>query len=84
MLLVILLIFATMTGEEMSIPQEKGASCANVLLGTVDLPMNLLLIPLEEMPANMEAPAVKTLSTLSVSALLDMLEGSVRQCFQFL
>ena len=41
--------------------------------------MKLPLIPVEGTPASMEAPAIKTLSTLHVSALLDMLEGSVRQ-----
>lgn len=39
------------------------------------LPVKLSLIPVEGTPANMEAPAVKTPSTLSVSVLLVMLEG---------
>lgn len=37
--------------------------------------MKLSLIPVEGTPANMEAPAIKTPSTLSVCALLVMLEG---------
>ena len=41
--------------------------------------MKLSLIPVEGMPTNMEVLAIKTLNTLSVSFLLDMLEGSVRQ-----
>lgn len=36
-------------------------------------------MPVEETPANTGAHAMKTLRTLSVSALLDMLEDSVRQ-----
>lgn len=40
--------------------------------------MNLLLIPVEGIPGNMEAPAIKTRSTLSAFTLLDMSEGSVR------
>lgn len=35
------------------------------------LPVKLSLIPVEGTPANMEAPAVKTPSTLSVSALIE-------------
>ena len=68
-----------MTGEEMSIPQEKGASYANVLLRTEGCPVKLPLIPVEGILAHMEVPAVKTLRTLSVYALLNMLGGSVRQ-----
>jgi hypothetical protein len=41
--------------------------------------VKLSLIPVEGMPTNMEVLAIKTLNTLSVSFLLDMLEGSVRQ-----
>lgn len=39
----------------------------------------MALIPVEGMPPNMDTLAIKTLSTLSVSVLLDMLEGSMRQ-----
>ena len=41
--------------------------------------MKLPLIPVERMLANMKLSAIMALSTLPVSALLDMLEGSVRQ-----
>ena len=41
--------------------------------------MELPLIPGQGTPAHMEAPDIKTLSILSVLALLDMLQGSVRQ-----
>ena len=40
--------------------------------------MKLPPIPVERMLASMEAPATKPQSIPSVSALLDMLEGSVR------
>ena len=36
-------------------------------------------IPMEEMLADMESPVIKDLSTMSVSALLVMLDVSVRQ-----
>lgn len=41
--------------------------------------MKLQLIHLEGMPAYMEAPGIENLSTLSVPALLDKLNSSVRQ-----
>lgn len=41
--------------------------------------MKLTLIPVEGTTANMETPAIKSLSTLWVSGLLHILESSVRQ-----
>lgn len=41
--------------------------------------MKLPLISVEGIPAKMETPVIKTLTTLSISGLLEMPEGSVRQ-----
>lgn len=41
--------------------------------------MKLSVIPVDGVPTNMGAPAIKTLRTLSVSVLLGILEDSVKQ-----
>ena len=60
--------------------QEKGVPCANVLLGTEGSPVKLPVIPMEGLSTQHRGTCHKDPDTLTVSALLDMLEGSVRQC----
>lgn len=47
------------------LPQEKGVSFANVLMGTKGWLVKLPLIPVEGTPVNMAAPTVKHLNILS-------------------
>lgn len=60
-------------------PQEKGAFFANVLLVLVGQPVKLPLFSVAQTPANTEVFAIRTLFTLSASAPMDMLEGSVKR-----
>lgn len=53
---------------------EKGASCANVFLGTMDCQVKLPLIPIEGLPTNKEAPHLYVPSWICRKVLQDRLQ----------